>query len=380
MSSSPTFSLNVTLGYGADNKAEQELNKACPRQIFGLSDLASSFFDNNDQQKFFVASASEVRLIANPREKFWKTNTNLVIVFMPPQMISSAIKEHCSSNQVALGSSFWINPPSSANFANDLIPKIHPTALAGCRIRGIVLASIAATNAPAELLILEVPKGKSIQDDVLQITSGCTIVGDSDSGILKILPLATIDFNHEEEDGSQVSFSENDNSAESASSATKALQIPSCPVCIHRIDPFRFGLPRPRVQHLCSKFCPSPSSILEVACHKQNLLVSPIASSDWNFCFLWFAVVCFIISNDTLVRDVVVRRKNGRFRRDANLVKLLTIIGIIVIGSTAREMNCFASSVLCTRRYGHGKYEIAVLLLSYDDSPLSCRMSSHWIV
>ena len=264
--------MNVTLGYGADNKAEQELNKACPKQLFGLSDLASSLFDNHDQHKFFVASASEVRLITNPPEKFWKTNAHLVTVFMPPRMIASAIKEHCSSNQVASGSSFWINPPWSANFAKDLLPKIHPTALNGCRIRGIILASIAAINGPAEQLILEVPKGR--MDDILRVTSGCTIVGDSDSGILKILPLTTIEFTHEEEDGAKVGKLQqsalSDNNSDSAS--TKGLQIPACPVCIHRIDPFRFGLPRPRVQHLCSKFCPSPGSILEETCHKQNLL------------------------------------------------------------------------------------------------------------
>lgn len=291
MSSSPyavqrgaTFSLNVTLGYGVDNKAERELNKACPRQN-GLSELASSFFDNNnEQEKFFVASASEVRLCVNPPENFWKTNAHLVTVFMPPRMIASAIKEHYSSNQVTSGSSFWINRPSSASFAKDLLPKIHPTALMGCRIRGIILTSIAASNGPAELLILEVPKGRAIQEDILRVINGCTITGDSDSGILKILPLTTIEFTHEEDDGSKTSYSEkkmrqsmcNDNSVESPSASTKALQIPACPVCIHRIDPLRFGLPGPCVQHLCSKFCPSPGSLVEETCNKQNLLVSTI--------------------------------------------------------------------------------------------------------
>merc|ERR1712194_116535 len=113
-----------------------------------------------------MGSASEVRLHLNPPEKFWKTNSHLVIVFMPPKMIASAIKEHCSSNQVASGSSFWINRPSSANFVKDLLPKIHSTALMGCRIRGIILTSIAASNGPSELLILEVPKGMSIREDI----------------------------------------------------------------------------------------------------------------------------------------------------------------------------------------------------------------------
>jgi hypothetical protein len=333
-----SFSLNVTLGYGADNKTEEELNKACSKQTFGFSEMASCFFsgssssaaaaaasslyasssdiwgnsnsnnnnNHHDQDRFFVASASHVRLCVNPsEEKFWKTNNahNLIIVFMPPHMIASALETHFSSNKVASGSSFWINRPSSGNFVKDLLPKIHPTALKGCRIRGIVLTTIAASNGPAELLILEVPKGRSIQDDILQVTNGCTIARDSDSGILKILPLATIEFTHnEEEDGgndelysenkimgqqsihssNSSKFSTSSSSAAIPSTITETLPIPTCPVCIHRIDPIRFGFPGPCVQQLCSKFCQSPSLIVgswgaeEDTCHKQRLLVSTI--------------------------------------------------------------------------------------------------------
>jgi hypothetical protein len=318
-----TFSLNVTLDYGADNKTEEELNKACPKESLSLSEMASSFFsgslsssaatsfytsksdssgDDHNQDKFFVASASHVRLCEKPSEKFWKTNAHLILVFVPPHMIASALEEHFSSNQVAMGSSFWINRSSSANFAKDLLPKIHPTALTGCRILGIVLTSIAASNGPAELMILEVPKEKSIQDDILKVTNGCTIVGDSDLGILKILPLATVAFTHEEdddEDDGKALYSEQKmghsintdgkpsprSSTEIPSTSTKSLQIPACPVCIHRIDPIRFGLPGPRVHQLCSTFCPSPSlgaggwGAEEEMCPKQKLLVSTFYSS-----------------------------------------------------------------------------------------------------
>jgi len=212
---------------------------------------------------------------------------------MPPQMIASTLETH-SSNRVASGSSFWINPPSSANFVKDLLPKIHPTALTGCKIRGIILTSIAASNGPAELLILEVPKGRSIQDDILRVTNGCTIARDSDLGVLKILPLTTIKFTNEEEDVGKTLYSEKkvgqlvrskskfsmsmSISTASPSTSTKTPQIPACPVCIHRIDPIRLGLPGPFVQQLCSKFCPSPSLIVgswgkeEEKCHKQRLL------------------------------------------------------------------------------------------------------------
>ena len=312
-----TFSLTVTLGYGADNNTKEELNKACSKQTLGLSEMASSSFsgsspsaaasclytsssdtcsnNNHDQDRFFVASASHLRLCVNPSEKFWKTNANLITVFMPPKMITSTLETH-PSNRIASGSSFWINPPSSANFVKDLLPKIHPTALTGCKIRGIILTSIAASNGPAELLILEVPKGRSIQDDILRVTNGCTIARDSDLGVLKILPLTTIKFTHEEEDVGKTLYPEkkvgqlvrsNSTFSTSISAAipstnTRTPQIPACPVCIHRIDPIRLGLPGPFVQQLCSKFCPSPSLIVgswgteEEKCHNQRLLVSTI--------------------------------------------------------------------------------------------------------
>ena len=311
-----TFSLNITLGYGGNNRTEEELNNACskhPFDPFGLSEIASSLFsgssvsaaasssfasnsdvcsDYHDQKRFFVASASEVRLCVNPPEKFWRANAYLITVFVPPHMVTSALEKHFSSNKVASGSSFWINPPSSVNFARDLLPKIHRDALKGCRIRGIVLTSIAATNGPAELLLLEVPKGRSMQDGILRGTNGTTIARDPDFGVLKILPISAIEFTHESEDDPETPYSEKktgqhigSSSISSKHSSTSALntitpEIPSCPVCIHRIDPIRLGLPGPNVQQLCSKFCQSPSLNVcslgadEETCRKQRLLVS----------------------------------------------------------------------------------------------------------
>ena len=292
-----TFALHVTLGYGSDNKTEEDLNKACSKQRIGLGEMASSFFSvsssagdtlsNHDRHQLFVASASNVRLSINPSEKFWTTNINLCIVFLPPHMIASALEKHFSSNQVASGSSFWVDRHSSASFAKHLLPKVN-SALENCRIRGIILTSILASNAPAELLILEVPKGRSALDSIIQTANGCTISDDPDSGVLKILPIAAIKFTHEEENQSLSSETKIGQPTQTvgndADSSTigKVLQLPTCPVCIHRIDPIRFGLPRPSVQQLCSKFCPSPSLMVdrweteEEICHKQRLLVSKI--------------------------------------------------------------------------------------------------------
>ena len=200
-------------------------------------------------------------------------------------MVAASLEKHFSSNQVASGSSFWIDRPASANFARDLLHKIHPTALLGCRIRGIILTTIAANNAPAEMILLQVQKGTS--NDILRATSGDVIAGDSDFKVLKILPVAGVKFTHDKDDDGTAFYSENkmqryssSGSSVIPSSPTVPPQIPSCPVCIHRIDPIRLGLAAPCVGQLCSKFCPSPSLIAgsrdteEEICPKQRLLVS----------------------------------------------------------------------------------------------------------
>ena len=315
-STSTTFSLDVTLGYGANHKTEEQLNKACS-QTFNLSELASSFFsgpssntstassahttstsdgstnvsnENQSQDRFFVASASHMRLSINPTELLWKTTAYLIAVFVPPHMIATCIEKHLSSpNHVASGSSFWIESPFSAKFAQDILPKIHPTALSGCRVRGIILTSIAANNGPAEIIILEVPGGTSIQNDILRVTSGDIIAGDSNSSVIKILPITSVKFTHDRDDEGKTNYSGSTmeqiggmiyDSSNSSSNSNITPQIPTCPVCIHRIDPIRLGLPAPCVQQLCSKFCPSPSLIVgswgteEESCPKQRLLVS----------------------------------------------------------------------------------------------------------
>ena len=304
-STSNTFSLDITLGYAANHhETEEQLNTACSQTFemassfcsspSSLTALSTSSTDithkSQNQDRFFVASSSHMRLSANPSNLSWKTNAHLIAVFVPPHMVATGLEKHFSSNRVALGSSFWIESPFSTNFAQDILPKIHLTALSGCKILGIILTSIAASNGPAEILLLEVPRGKSIQKDILRATSGDVIEGDSNSSVLKILPITIVTFTHDEDDECKETHFERktrrfssingDSSSSDAATISSQIippQIPTCPVCIHRIDPIRLGLSAPCVQDLCSKFCPSPSVgswSEEEICPKQRLLVS----------------------------------------------------------------------------------------------------------
>lgn len=297
-----TFSLDITIGYGVNHhETEEQLNTACSQTF----EMASSFCSSpsshtalstscadvtpkkQNQDRFFVASTSHMRLSADPSDLLLKTNTHLIAVFVPPHM-TAGLEKHFSSNCVASGSLFWIESPCSTKFAQDLLPKIHATALSRCRILGIILTSIAANNGPAEIVLLEVPRGTSIQKDILHATSGDVIEGDSNLNVLKILPITIVKFTDDEDDEGKENYFDrktrrfssrngDSNSSDAATISSQIVppQIPTCPVCIHRIDPIRLGLPAPCVQDLCSKFCPSPSVgswSEEEICPKQRLL------------------------------------------------------------------------------------------------------------
>jgi len=70
-----------------------------------------------------------------------------------------------------------------------------------------------------------------------------------------------------------------------ASSAS--LEIPTCPVCLHRIDPVRLGLPKPLATHLCSKFCPSSIDTAPVAAVASAASTTPTDCPKQRFLRPW---------------------------------------------------------------------------------------------
>jgi hypothetical protein len=302
-SSTATFSLQVMLGYGVDSKTEAKLNKACPSSssngtfaemenffsrtytsLTGTTNAtAAAASEGNNiqkplQEQFFVVSASNVHLTMDPQELFWKTSTNQLAVFIPPQMTEKCLEKHISSKNTS-GSSFWIKQPASANFAKDLLPRIH-SSLEGCTIRGVIMTNL-AENGPADILLLESPKLTPIHD-ILQQTNGTSIAASS-SCILKMLPVTNVKFVDDDKDGPQAAAAslahlKSDKPIPKAVPAARPL-LPTCPVCIHRIDPIRLGLPAPTNEHICSRFCPSPISassswggVSDDVCPKQKFL------------------------------------------------------------------------------------------------------------
>jgi BRCA1-associated protein len=287
MTSSISFTLQVTLGYGSGKESEEALNKACSRSslsslsLFGPSSPAASFFGssaaNSHPSSVFVASASAVQLSADPRQGVsifsQPQQSPFAAIFVPPSIVESCREKATANSKVhASGSCFWLKEPRSSKLAADLFPRIHPI-FASCKIFGIIVTSIAAEqNAPAEMVLVDLlsSTGGPSLADMMEATNGQSIVDGVDN-IIKILPISNVSFSIAAplvKGGSAV-----------GASIPKTSYLSTCPVCLHRIDPVRLGLPRPSNQHLCSKFCPAPSLVggawvaeSRDACAKQRLL------------------------------------------------------------------------------------------------------------
>ena len=254
LTASIAFSLHVTVGYGSDKGSVEALNKACMAVSPSLGIFSGTGFfgaSNNTSLNngIFVASASNVNMSMDAQAKPGPGKIpTLAAVFVPPAMIECSLEKFtASSKSHASGSCFWIQEAQSARLSKDLLPRIHP-AFSRCKIRGMILTSIAAEqNAPAEFIILDLLGGGTPIAQLLSETN-CRSLADNPDIVIKLIPISSISFSLKEH-------------PDEAIGSLSSPSLPTCPVCIHRIDPGRLGLPAPSNEHLCSKFCPAPSFI-----------------------------------------------------------------------------------------------------------------------
>eukprot|EP00934_Nitzschia_sp_Nitz4_P002850 Nitzschia sp. Nitz4//scaffold182_size44100//22186//24282//NITZ4_007255-RA/size44100-processed-gene-0.43-mRNA-1//1//CDS//3329539568//2840//frame0 len=298
---STTYTLHVTLGFGSDQSVPEELNRACQAaplssSIAGAvgkyfsssvfsSSSATSKTDTSTATKFFVASACHVEMVVDSKT----TPTTLVAVLIPPSLVDHCLEKDTSKQSVhASGSCFWLEDDSASSLEKDMLHSLHSSIRSSTRIRGIVRTSIATEdNAPAEFLLLELCPDVSSKTsssaatalaEILRQTNGEPLAADP-TAILKVLPLSLVQF-HKSVAATGTSSSDSaDTSKANSPMHVPAPAIPTCPVCLHRIDPLRLGLPPPRNAHLCSKFCPPPTllswappSERNDSCPKQRFL------------------------------------------------------------------------------------------------------------
>jgi len=224
---------------------------------------------------FFIVSAHRIRLAyerASDSSLPPSPTSSLVGIFVPSFLTDAILerrtgKDTHSNKQSSCPKQScrcfrWLenSDRSRAEIGDDILTGIH-SSLAGLTVKGIIstinddASSTRDTLVCTDLVIIEVP----YRED----NDAITMLIDEIHGhpmeraynsIIKILPL------------SQISFSTSGYLKEAP--RRPALELPSCPVCLHRIDPQRLGWPRPKTHELCSQFCSSDVN----ACNNMRFL------------------------------------------------------------------------------------------------------------
>jgi Zn-finger in ubiquitin-hydrolases and other protein len=121
-------------------------------------------------------------------------------------------------------------------------------------------------HAPSDLIVVDLrsPRHETATVATLLDATNCATLQATECSALKIVLLSEMTFLAEK--GAQL---------DEINATT--IDIPTCPVCLHRIDPLRLGLPKPPNHALCSKFCPFPDQTIDLfrfpPCPRQRLLV-----------------------------------------------------------------------------------------------------------
>ena len=144
-------------------------------------------------------------------------------------------------------------------------------------IRAIFSTTDMAHDSASDVVLLDIPSSSSSSaaanhrknnnylspSELLQATNGDGMV-DAPDHILKMLIV------------SQVHIA---SSPMNLLASVASLEIPLCPVCLHRIDPVRLGLPKPNNHHLCSKFCPTLDHVMDTTASAAASLSTDTSSA-----------------------------------------------------------------------------------------------------
>ncbi|KAL3942902.1 MAG: hypothetical protein SGBAC_002974 [Bacillariaceae sp.] len=283
----PKLSLKVTIDNGGEDQRETEESLNLNRISSDFKPSASaqnSEEKNNDDgtdhsRDCFVAISSSVELSINPQAA--TELSSIAAVFVPPLLVESLLQTYAATTTIGTdatrkpqneGSSYWIPNEHTSQIAEALLPSIH-SSLTNARIRGIILNNSTLSsdddiNAPSAILLLGITS--ITMADVLEIANGESMASDK-TAVLKILPIASIQFT------STPDLKEGVEEEKMSEPEKLPLAIPSCPVCLHRIDAIRLGLPSPRVDQVCSSYCAPPdfdsaNSQFKPNCHRQAYL------------------------------------------------------------------------------------------------------------
>ena len=231
-----TFSLDVVVpcACSADSKSKDTCQNALSNSP--INELGSS-------KSLLIVSACSVALLSN--RKLASTEQSLIshlAIFVPPSLLAFTNYLDFGSPTCCEQVRLVTDKSVRETMSSELLSRIHPFLLEHGRLVGIVSACRHETAAsPADVIIIDVSNApRHWWHDIKESVNGEPMAS-APTAVLKLIPLSSITLT-------------------AAAANTKLRiqsEIPTCPVCLHRIDPLQMGMPRPQSNKLCSSFCPS---------------------------------------------------------------------------------------------------------------------------
>jgi hypothetical protein len=150
------------------------------------------------------------------------------------------------------------NTPTRQQLSQRLLAMVHPFLAQNVSLHGIIqIRQSEDRHAPADIALVDLQHTpSSLLHELLQTTNG-KVVHAGPALVLKVLLIHALHF--VSPSVTSTTTETKSNLPPSSSLSSSHLEIPSCPVCLHRIDPLRLGLPAVDTLQLCSKFCTPPN-------------------------------------------------------------------------------------------------------------------------
>ena len=229
---SQAFSLSVELSEASNEETLSRVNEA---------------LQANDSDACTVVSADCCR-ITQPQHENLEQECRFALVFVPATIVDSALHQPRQGELDVHGLTAF-DTQQAVLLSKRLLSMVHPFLAQNFLVRAVIPIRNQKANAPADLVLLDLSHTPpAVAADLLQQTSCQTLHSGPEDAALQILLISNVQF--------QLSATK-----EKAQQKKKAsCDIPTCPVCLHRIAPWRLGLKTPLVSsQVCSKFCPPPS-------------------------------------------------------------------------------------------------------------------------
>lgn len=235
---SQTFSLHIVLT-GENEKVRAQLKETIRKK-----------------DTCWVAHASSCRISQQEHHG----EAQYALLFVPATIVDSSLEQWKDRKDHSFQ---CLEESEKTTISDRLLSMIHPFLARNFPLQAVIPVRNNNNHSPSDLVLLDLshtPAGT-----VSDLLEQCHMLHSGPQVILKML---LIDHVHVARELPSLSFPP-------TSTLPTQFNIPTCPVCLHRIDPPRLGWTLPRQEQLCSRFCPPPDLYnggSSCCCPKQRLL------------------------------------------------------------------------------------------------------------